>query len=225
MVVGLCASAAFALTPMGPPTATLKQGQYSVGLDYSNSRMDFIANGDKIKNVNANALYTKLGYGASDNCEMFLNLGIANADFKLEGGRFVGDTGFAIGFGTKGTFYEDADLKLGGLFQVNWADLGGTAKVPGREAVDLDIREIQIAAGPNYRLMEGVSIYGGPFFHFLHGDWNGGAVTGSSDIHEAHSFGGYIGTQIDVRENLAFNIEYLHTGAADMLGMGLTYRF
>ncbi len=67
-----------------------------------------------------------------------------------------------------------------------------------KESVDLHVREIQIGVGPTWTPSKGLSIYGGPFVHFLHADWNGGADTGYSDITEANSFGGWIGAQVEV---------------------------
>lgn len=252
VVVFLCDSAALALDFMGPPTSGLKKGQFSTGADYSYSRMDLQLNegkmkidgesGDlpsgKIKNLKMNKVYANIGYGIMDNWEMFLRLGGANTDLKtdlFDAGsvqkEFDGDTGFAIGFGTKATFYEEGDLKLGGLFQMSWASSDAKANGPyWSESLDIDITEIQIAAGPTYKLMSSVSIYGGPFFHFIDGDADanlridGTTVKNSYDIDEVGCFGGYIGAQVEVIENVPFCIEYQHTAAADALAMSLIWR-
>jgi opacity protein-like surface antigen len=231
VVVGLCSTAALALDPMGPPTASLKQGQLNGSLEYSYSEMDLRGeDGTDLKNVRANRGYANLGYGIADNWEAFIRLGGADTDLKTDDGtKYNGDIGFAYGFGTKATFWEQSpELKWGGLFQMSWADLiSGKAKwCCGEESVDLRLREIQIGVGPTWTAAKGLSIYGGPFVHFIHGDWNGGATTGDSDITEANSFGGWIGAQVDVTENIPVYVEWQHTGGdADALGVSAVCRF
>ena len=229
VVVGLCSTVALALDPMGPPTAGLKQGQWSIGLEYSYSNMDLSVEGSKLENVKMNKGYANLGYGIANNWEAFIRLGGAEADFKVpDEFKYNGDIGFAYGFGTKVTLWEQSpELKWGGLFQMSWADLSGTAEEiggPGKEGVDLNAREIQIGVGPTWTPAKGFSIYGGPFVHFLHGDYNGDA-TGSADMTEASSFGGWIGAQMDVTENLPVCIEWQHTGDADAFGASIICKF
>ena len=52
-----------------------------------------------------------------------------------------------------------------------------------------------------------------------------GSVKTSGDMDEQSSFGGYIGAQIDITENLPLAVEYQFTGDADILGLSLVYRF
>jgi hypothetical protein len=125
-----------------------------------------------------------------DNCVVFLRVGFANVDFEgdpfgeMGDSEFEGDNGLAIGAGTKVTLYESGNLKVGGLAQFSWTE--SDAKLCGRytdfpdgflvswsESVELELTEIQLAVGPTYQLMEGVLIYGGPFFHFVDGDLEG----------------------------------------------------
>lgn len=159
---GFNCSVVLALDPMGPPSAGLKQGQFSAGAEYSYSRMDITLNHGKggwqrfqdgvllgqasgklssynIKHLKLNKVFANFGYGVTDNWEVFLRLGSADVDFKYKDQvdtRFSlspgssslfpveqslnGDNGFAIGFGTKVTFYKKDKLKLGGLFQLSW---------------------------------------------------------------------------------------------------------
>lgn len=260
MAVGLCGSAALALDPMGPPAAGLKKGQFGAGAEYSYSEMDLklsegewsdnLGSSGKLasftsKDVKLHKVYANLGYGITDNWEGFLRLGGASADFKdVPWGQDEqpdGDTGFAIGFGTKVTFYEERNLKVGGLFQMSWFETEGRLRGIDEEgssfsgSAETDITEIQIAVGPTYKLTKGLSIYGGPFFHFIDGDmkasgsWTTGPLDGtekySYDIDEASCFGGYIGTAVDIAENISCNIEFQHTAAADALGISLLWRF
>jgi hypothetical protein len=97
VVVGLCSTAAFALDPIGPPTAGLKAGQVSAGLDYAYSQMDLEFDGHyswyvytgseyydtvslkyKHKDAQMNKAYFNLGYGVADWLEVFGRLGGAN---------------------------------------------------------------------------------------------------------------------------------------------------
>lgn len=261
IVVGWASSAAFALDPMGPPTAGLRQGQFQVGADYSYSIMDlklregswieyldgwFYDSGEAesftLKDFKTNKVYASLGYGIADNWEAFLRLGGADATFGdsiwEDAEKFDSPTDFAIGFGVKTTFYEEDNLKIGGLFQASWAAFNGklqAAHWTAADSVKIDVTEIQIAVGPTYKLLEGVSIYGGPFFHFVDGDLDDkfsemteeGILTSkySWAIRESSIFGGYIGIQFDVTENTSFNIGYQHTAKADALSMSLVWRF
>jgi len=225
VVVCLLGSTALALDPMGPPTAGLKQGQCSIGLEYFYSDMNLRVEGSDLKNVRMNKGYANLGYGIADNWEAFIRLGGAEADFKTDEFEYNGDIGFAYGFGTRATIWEQSpELKWGGLFQMSWADVSGTAKYP-KEDVDLNAREIQIGVGPTWTPTKGLSIYGGPLVHFLHADWNGGANTGTADITEANSFGGWIGAQVEVTKNLPVCVEWQYTGDADALGVSVICKF
>jgi hypothetical protein len=195
-VFALASSVAFALDPMGPPAATLRQGQCRAGIDYSRSTMNLELNegewveyldgvldafGDAesftLKNVKTKRAYANFGYGATDNIEIFLRLGGASAKFGdsiwEDSEQFDSNTDFAVGAGIKVTFQENDRVKLGGLLQANWAQLDGNLDAPHWEAADsveFDVTEVQIALGPTYKLADPVLLYGGPFFHFVNGD-------------------------------------------------------
>jgi len=254
VIVGLCGSAALALDPMGPPAAGLKKGQFSAGVDYSHSEMDLKLNegyytggggGTLISfksKFRMNKVYANIGYGITNNLETFLRLGAADATFKNNNDvTFNGGSDFAIGFGVKTTFYEKPKLKLGGLFQASWSRTDASKTVdhssyPGSHMYSsearIDLMEIQLAAGPTYELTDKVSIYGGPFFHMVDGGVDGkwytlvGTYAGneSYDIDETSTFGAYMGTQVNLAQNIAFSVEYQHTAAANALGMSLIWR-
>jgi len=254
-------SAAFALDPMGPPTAGLKQGQFKEGVESSYSTMDFKLNEGRwiehldgaffdlgkassltLKNFKTNKAYFNLGYGITDDLDAFLRLGVTTATFGdsiwEDAEKFDSHADFTVGCGVKATFYEDDNLKLGGLFQASWAEFDGklnAAHWAAADFVEMSIVEIQVAAGPTYKLDDRISIYGGPFFHFIVGDLDdefseasgGGLLTSkySWDVDESSIFGGYIGARVDIAENSSFNIEYQHTAGADALVVGLLWRF
>ncbi len=145
VLVAVSASVALALPPMGPPMATLKQGQFSAGLQYGYSDMDLEGDGKatnwidgigesakgtlNLKNLKSSWFFGNLGYGVRDNWEAFVRLGIADAEdeirmdaIELRGLDFSGGYGFAWGFGTKATFLRQGALTWGGLFQMTWAN-------------------------------------------------------------------------------------------------------
>jgi len=218
MVAVLWSSAAWALRPMGPPMAGLKQSQMSVGFDFSWSKMNLEADGGTAEDVESLAYLANLGYGIADNWEAFIRLGLAGitVDNDEPGEEdFEGDNQFAYGFGTKVTFAEDDALTWGGLFQIDWTKSEDSD-------VEIDSYGIQIAAGPTYQ-MEGMGLYGGPFLHFVGGevDTPGGTI----DIEQESIFGGYVGAQFDIAENASWNIEYQLTGDASGIGVGIVWRF
>ncbi|HPS55319.1 MAG TPA: hypothetical protein PLP05_06965 [Sedimentisphaerales bacterium] len=204
-----------------------------------------------LKRLKMHKLYANIGYGITDNWETFIRLGGMNTEFSgnffpgstgSQSRNFNGDTGFAIGFGTKVTFYEKDKLKLGALFQMSWASSHATASgVDYRESVDLDIVEMQIALGATYQLTEKIAIYGGPFWHFinfndsdLHGFRSHETDPSQSerktcystyDIDDESNFGGYIGAQYEVFKDTFYCIEYQHTGSADALAMSIRWKF
>jgi len=93
--------------------------------------------------------------------------------------------------------------------------------------VDVETTEIGIALGPTYTLNDRVAIYGGPFFYLLDGEVDG-TMIGAPMTHEFEQdakFGGYIGTQIQINENLSFRIEYEHTSSADAAAAALVWTF
>jgi len=268
MVTG---SSALALAPMGPPTAGLNQGQFRAGAEYGYSEMDleidpkFGADGT-ILDLESNMFFATLGYGVMDNWEAYIQLGVANAEFdKVDWSDevtddtwgFDGDYGFAYGFGTKYTFWEQMEgLTWGVLFQMKWINSEDTISgmdIEGGEGyydfevwddkVELDYYEMQIAVGPTWQAMDGLCIYGGPFVHLVSGDlddswteaWavfdnpegtgtplDSGVDAGkeSTDLEEESSFGGYVGAQLDVTEQMQAFVEVMFTGDAWGLGIG-----
>ena len=109
VIVGLGVPTAFALDPMGPPSAALQKGQFGAGAEYASSEMDVKLNEGKankwgytwqgttlldwceecgklpsmtIANLNVDKVYANLAYGITDNWEAFLRLGGADIDFR-----------------------------------------------------------------------------------------------------------------------------------------------
>jgi opacity protein-like surface antigen len=244
-VISFCGSSALALSPMGPPSAGLQRKQFMAGADYSYSKMDIKLNHGRspgggpdltMNNLKNHYVLANLGYGLRDNWELSFRIGGGAARDREPGGisfKTASPTlgnGYVIGFGTKATFIEDFNIKWGGLFQLLWAEADARATAGGRSwTADVGLWEIQLAAGPTYKLNEKASIYGGPFFHIIDGRFTASPRTGTGRIRysldEGSVFGGYVGTEINVIDNAVFRVEYQHTAAADALGMSLLFRF
>jgi len=205
-----------------------------------------------LKDFKVDRGYINLGYGISDMMEAFLRVGGTSAKFGeslFEGEQFDGNMDFSIGAGVKATFYEDEKLKIGGLFQVNWSQFDGALKAddwpnpdyPGADNIKVEIAEVQIAVGPTYKLEEDVLIYGGPFYHYVNGDlddtYSAPVIEEGSMVEyfltteyswameEDASYGGYIGTRLELAHYCSFNMEYQLTGAAYCIGASITWRF
>ena len=242
-LVALCGSAAFALDPMGPPKASLEKGQTSVGLEYAYSEMDLarpVKGGTSPFELEMNKEYARVAYGLADVCEVFLRLGVAEGDYERgapsarpEFSPWIGDgdSDFAAGVGVKVTAYESGDLALGGILQVSWTHFEGDQhrkEVPTDSGeFEIELTEVQIAGGATYTPIERMSVYGGPFLHFVSGrhteGWAGG--TNSHNIEEEAILGGFIGAEFTVLDNLVLQVEYMGTGDADGFGASTVWEF
>ena len=147
LVMLFLSSSAFAL--IGPPTAGLEKGQWSLGGNYQYStqdvdriKVDYTEVGEEdgtpytivdsykldIKDLNINRYYAQLGYGLKDNWEVFGQLGMVDIKAKY---REVGDsvwdndkfdTEILYGLGTKYTFAQKEKYDLGAVLQANMAN-------------------------------------------------------------------------------------------------------
>jgi hypothetical protein len=239
-VVAVAGSSALALTPMGPPKAGLKTGQFRAGVDYSYSKGDIKASwidgsAEILKDVKSNEIFANVGYGISDNWEAFVRLGAANAD--IDKARIIeddltydfgfnGQYEFSWGFGTKATLLQQENLSWGTLFQVDW--LNTKDSVDGDD-VDIDLYQFQIALGPTYKLTDGLSIYGGPFVHLISGsiDWSyaDGDPTSKADLRQKSELGGYIGLDADITQNASLYGEFQITADEWAFGTGISWKF
>ena len=137
------------------------------------------------------------------------------------------DSGYAVGFGTKWTFCQPREnLKLGGIFQILWSEVKSEAKIAGNKwRTETDMVEIQFAVGPEYKIRENISLYGGAFFNIVDGNFyakrkNASAMI-SYDIESGSVFGGFIGSSIAINENMALNVEWQNTSSMNLIGLNL----
>jgi hypothetical protein len=241
VLVGLCCTTALALDPMGPPKAGLSEGQWSLGLDYSHSDMEIlrkVANWSDAKNTSdltVDKIYANGGYGLSDNVTGFVRLGIGQVDSdrtaswtKWEGD---GDFGFIWGGGFKASVLEKDNVTWGIIGQIGRGDFSGDAKanVSGeKEKYDIKMTEIQIAIGPTFELSNDIQIYGGPFLHFINGEYKDTKDDGDKlykPIEEKSEIGGYIGAMMTVQEKADINLEFQTTSDAWAIAGGLAFPF
>ncbi len=200
----------------------------------------------RIIDLTSNMFLGSLDYGICDNWDVFGHVGAADAKDEMKetqacgksGQRyydFSGDYGLAWGFGTRTTFCEVDNITWGGVFQMTWSNYEqSSVKLQGDPTfsgdLDLDFWEIQVAIGPTLQL-DGLSIYGGPFLHFVKGDMvlksSSGVVLVESkgDIREESIFGGYGGIQWDITEETYWYTEYQVTGDAWGIGTGVAWKF
>lgn len=261
LVAGVWVPLALALDTLGPPAAGLNLGQWGLGFDYSHSRTDIkLYNAErknsfggfekfeswKIKHFTTDVVTANIGYGFTNELEVFLRLGaIRNEDTKGtvidSPAKYEGDTGFDYGFGAKATLWQQDNLKLGGIAQFSWAKPGGKTKVNwGGEtgvwsySTDIKVITAQIAVGPTYKLADDVSIYGGPFIQYIDGNISlkGSDPTNptysekySADIRQQNYFGGFIGMQLEFTKDAPFNIEWQHTATDDAFAMNLIWKY
>ena len=186
----------FAIGNVGPPTAELKAGQWSIGGDYVYSDIDLDTSKMKYTDseggsgktpfdfpkVKTHFYYATLGYGLAENWEVYGRLGIADIKGKVrwtdysnewEGGNF--DNDLVWGVGTRYTFYQQDKVRWGVTAQMSWIDTSLEWKETDedygnvKETFDLSAFDLLVAVGPTVD-MGGWKLYGGPFFYMLDGD-------------------------------------------------------
>ena len=273
IVIGLSGSIALALPPMGPPKALVGQDRWAVDLGVSHSKMDLQAFGTaredpdgagwrpasfadhRIEDYTSNMLLGRICYGAYDTVDVFVCLGLSDAQDDMteelatgaDGNKYTGldsGHGFAYGLGARATFWQEGDLTWGGLIQILWEnpgdgdiDLTPTDGDPTKLTGDaeLDLQEIQVAVGGSVQ-MDGFSVYGGPFLHFVTGDLDVDAIGTdsfsavnrvdlSADIREESEFGIFAGAQGEVDQDTAWFLEFQITGDAWGIGLGGERKF
>jgi len=253
-IVGLLSSAALALDPLGPPVAGCKQDQFSAGFEFAFGDMDLEVSGPGIstsnnneavlKDVQSRKYFARIGYGISDDWEIFTRLGVTDIEFEADASSsqdFDSDHEFAFGVGTKKTFVDNGDVKWGAIFQFSWAEVddrfnsasvsfanGGISKSYVQK-IELDWYEMQLAIGPQWMIDEGIYIYGGPFLHFLEGDLDvitaGGDTRYEHELEQESEFGGFGGCVVEIDEHLVALVEGQIMSDAWLVALGVTWLF
>lgn len=208
----------------------------------------------KIENFKSNMYLARLGVGTWENWDLFVRFGASDAQDEisevLANGTpgtdqyrdYDGGNGFAWGFSTRATFYQDGDTTWGGLLQVTWANPDVSSITNENDSTfsgdaEIDYWEVQIAIGPTVEF-DNFRVYGGPFLHFLNGDLtlNGQIddppgvpdliiVDTSHDIREESQLGGYAGAQWYLGEDSSLYTEFQFTNDAWGVGVGTLWKF
>lgn len=267
LLTAVAGSTALAIAPLGPPTAGLEQGQKRIAFEYGYREADLetstikvtawgnieigpIDNPDldlntlifpsvTLKDVESNAFLANIGYGATDDWEIYALLGIAYVQIDKVGNEKAlgvdGDYDFGYGFGTKYTFRKEESLSWGAMFQMDWTNSEDSRNTIGNDDTDVEIDyyEIVIAVGPTYEINEQLRFYGGPFFFMLDGEYDMKltSIDGedgfkmSFDLEEESEFGGYVGAEIDLTENAPLFVEFQFTADSWGFGAGIGWKF
>jgi len=220
IVAVLFSSPAWALTYMGAPSSNAKQGELSLGFDYSNGQVDLEFKGNTsngvLDNVDSDLYLGRVGIGVLDGLEVFGRFGVG--EIEDLGNESV------WGAGVKATFGKKDNVSWGALFQLTSLSADETGPIGGYDLNgDFDVYEYQLAIGPTFDNGDS-SFYLGPFFHFIDGDADL-ATHGSVDIEQESEVGLYIGISWEITDNASLNIEFQGTDDAKLGGIGVVYRF
>ena len=257
VVLVLSGSSAFALDPLGPPVTEIRKGQIKAGIEYSLGSMDFeLTNGmGFLKNLSISTdtidvqsggiadltvedfesekVNAYIGYGLEQNWEAYVRIGASNSELDT----FESGYTPSIAGGLRITMIDDRKFKVGGAAQIGWTKYGGEVTSPdwfSPGSVDIDIKEVQATLGVLYKWTDYISVYGGPFYHYIFGEYNFnltyvdngiGYSKYTADIEAKSNLGGYVGTKIDIGKNIYLNCEYQLTADADCLSAGLIFQF
>jgi len=250
MVVGMMGTAALAVAPIGPPVASLAEGQYAVGAGYAMVDLEVEIQGAfptagrrGWQNAEVNAYYAKLGYGISDTWSAGVTLGMSGIEADADGvpaaGKdFDGDNKFMYGLTTKKTLHDNGtDTKWGVALQYmrggskdsitsTGTSFGNGAIGPFTNAtVDIDWYVMQLAMGPSIQLNPDICLYGGPFLMFVEADLHANALgfSAEAEVSERFQFGGYVGTMINLGGNAGLNLEFLLSNQSWGAGIGAMF--
>lgn len=227
-ILVLCAAGqAFALTPMGPPVATLEQGEFAAGFGYSHSKGDLegtvLGFSVMLEDVELDTYMANLVFGIVEGWELQIDLGASS--YEDDDYRSSGD--FAGGFILRSTFAKTDKVEWGVASSVHWYEASGSGETMGIPWVEKDTwTEVQIAVGPTYT-EDRWCLYGGTLLHFINGDAEGtiAGVPVSGDFEEDSMFGGFVGAQIEIAKDTTLGIEYQQTGSANAVGVSILWRF
>jgi len=227
VVASLLSSSAQALTPIGPPVATLERGQLAAGFTYGQAEGDIkgtvLGFELVVEDIEVKTYMANLFLGLDDSVELQIDLGGSRYDDVdyCSSGNFTG------GFGVKATLSKQDKLKFGVAFMMHWYEANGsgvTMGIPWTEKDDWT--EIQVAIGPSFE--DGPwRLYGGPFLHFIDGEAEGtiAGIPVSGDFEEDSNVGGFAGLQVDLDDNTTLGFEYQQTGSANVFGASIRFRF
>jgi len=224
---GLLSSSALGQSPIGPPVASLDQGQFAAGFSYGHSKGDVkgtvLGTSVTVEDIEVNSYMVNLIFGVLENWEFQIDLGAS--DYDDVDLNSSGD--FAFGFGVKTTFAEQDKVKWGAAVLAHWYEAGASGVdfgIPWTE--DISWSEIKLAVGPSYKEAR-FCLYGGPFLQFIdgEGDYTVGGFSYSGDFEEDSMFGGFVGAQIDFIRDVVLGVEGQLTGSGSAVVVSILWTF
>ena len=185
---------------IGNPAAGAGKEKVIGEIEYDHSERDLKGAG-VVAEEKSNRILARLDYGLSEQFDGFFKLGAAD----VEDGEF----GLALGGGIKVTIIEEEQLKWGVTAQI----LNFTSEAEDIADAEEEITEYDIATGLSYaiELDEGAVItpYAGVIGSFVDGEASISmlGITVSIDLEEDDSFGCFAGVDLQLSEDVKFNIE------------------
>jgi hypothetical protein len=233
LIIGLGAiftTAASAGAPMGPPMALMGEGNWGAGAQYGHANMDLEADGTleavyttggptlelresvDVDDLAMNMFFGTVAYGVGDTWDLFVRLGVADAQDDLTAkdvalvtsvagdpdiaqqysiGKYDGNLGFAGGIGTRATLYRSGPWAFGGLAQVTWffpgdSDVRYTDPIWGDDAVQTGQVSIEFweaqVSLAAIYEIDTLRLWAGPFLQFIDGDLDRDGSTSAGDF-------------------------------------------
>lgn len=247
----VCSGSALALDFIGPPVSELEKGQWALSGTYSDSEVDFEINeglegsrsisGWKFRDVESRKLYPSFHYGWTENIDLIFSVGVVETNM---GDRYTESTDSYVEFGFKTTLLKKERWSFGIAGQGSWSrshfkefnQLDGLYGSSYSEPFTLDLWEFLFAAGPSCYVTDQLNFYGGPFVHFIDGrmkfdDLPAGLISlnplieGTYDVDEISVWGGFVGAQYELSDNLLLSAEYQATQSNDGAAIRLMWLF
>ncbi len=203
---------ALALGPMGPPTTTMRQGQWEVGGTYTDGELDIeFEDGAEIEDADMRSALARVAVGLATNRLELYGLG-GWAELEDEGT----DNNIVVGIGTRLTATSEEELNWGLMAQILRYEFDARGE-------ELTLYEIQVGLGPCWRPGNFI-LYGGPMLQFVTGN-SDSDLGGDVDIEEDTLFGAYIGAGAELWEHVIVNVEGQVTTDSGAISAGLAWRF
>jgi hypothetical protein len=242
-----------ALDFVGQPNADVNHPHFNIGLNYSFSEndLDFDHSDTGIDNFTVNKYGAEMQLSVTDDLELILRIGSADAKFNKSDNReytygYFGKSGetFLIGGGVKATIYKNDYMKWGfsafvsgGKF--SWDDVD-EFRIEDANFYDVQAEapylDAMIFTGPNFKINNNINLYFGPFWHIISGkvesegvaEFPSGVFTDykiSNNFRQDSLLGIIAGTQINLDKNLGFNFEWQKTNSAEGFAGGMVLKF
>ena len=244
----------YALDFLGQPSARVENTNSFLGIGYVNSSIDIVTDDDmgdfgsaefEIKDIDMDKYFFDLGGGTDDHTSFFFRIGAARAQIDRDENEsnFAGyiddsDDALLLGGGVKVTLYEEEHVKWGVSAQFTKTEFDfkkADFTLDSADYVDIEtegtLYEIMVSTGPTVIFNKYVSIYGGPFLHFIRGEIEAKGLIdtvpayGETDVREDSIAGGFVGVELTFGDKLSFSMEGQKTNSAAAVGGSLCFRF